>query len=144
MEALYNTLLNHCVNFAICLNEIVWGSFLKNYGNKITWHQTRIRFFQSNKCEVGDIIYPKKGLSMGKKFLRVVSIRIKKTEILLGDNHPYFYCAIVTDMSHAEMTNERVIQFYRKRARVENNIKDLKNGMDFHHFPCQSFKANNV
>jgi hypothetical protein len=143
-EAIYNTLLNHSVNFAICLPEIVWGSLLKNYGNKITWHQTRIRFFKSNKCEVGDIIYPKKGLSMGRKFLRVVFIRTKKTEILPGDNHPYLYYAIVTDMGHAEMTNEKVIQFYRKRAQVENNIKDLKNGIDFHHFPCQSLKANNV
>jgi hypothetical protein len=27
---------------------------------------------------------------------------------------------------------------------VENNIKDLKNGLDFHHFPCQSLKANHA
>lgn len=47
-------------------------------------------------------------------------------------------------MSNSEMTNEKIIQFYRKRAQVENNIKDLKNGMDFHHFPCQSLKANHV
>jgi hypothetical protein len=44
-EAIYNCLLNNDVNFAICLPEIVWGSLLKNYGNKITWHKTRIRFF---------------------------------------------------------------------------------------------------
>jgi hypothetical protein len=42
-------------------------------------------------------------------------------------------------MSNAEMTNEKIISFYRKRAKVENNIKDLKNGMDFHHL-----KANHV
>jgi hypothetical protein len=42
------------------------------------------------------------------------------------------------------MTHEQVIKFYRKRSQVENNIKDLKNGMDFYHFPCQSLKANNV
>ena len=47
-------------------------------------------------------------------------------------------------MSESEMTNEQVIRFYRKRSQVENNIKDLKNGMDFYHFPCQSLKANNV
>lgn len=27
---------------------------------------------------------------------------------------------------------------------MENNIKDLQNGMDFHHFPCMSLKANHV
>lgn len=81
---------------------------------------------------------------MGRSFLRVVFIRTKKKEIKAGDNHPYHYYAIVTNMSNSEMTNEKIIQFYRKRAQVENNIKDLKNGMDFHHFPCQSLKANHV
>jgi hypothetical protein len=141
---IYNSLLNHNVNFAICLSETVWGSLLKNYGNKITWHETGIKFFDSKNCEIGDLIYPKKGLSMGRTFLRVVFIRAKKKIIQSGDSHPYHYYAIVTNMSNSEMTNERIIQFYRKRAQVENNIKDLKNGMDFHHFPCQSLKANHV
>lgn len=106
---IYNTLLNNNVNFAICLPETVWGSLLKNYGSKVTWRETNIRFFDSNKCQIGDIIYPKKGLSMGKTFLRVIFIRTKKKEIKAGDNHPYHYYAIVTNMSNAEMTNERII-----------------------------------
>lgn len=141
---IYNTLLNNNVNFAICLPETVWGSLLKNYGTKITWRDTTIKFFDSKKCQIGDIIYPKKDLSMGRSFLRVIFIRTKKKDMRPGDNHPYHYYAIVTNMSNAEMTNEKIIQFYRKRAQVENNIKDLKNGMDFHHFPCQSLKANHV
>ncbi len=141
---IFNSLLNHNTNFAICLSETVWGSLLKNYGNKITWRDTNIRFFDSKNCEIGDVIYPKKGLTMGRTFLRVVFIRTKKKLIQTGDNHPYHYYAIVTNMSSSEMTSERVIQFYRKRAQVENNIKDLKNGMDFHHFPCQSLKANHA
>ena len=140
----YNCLLNHNTNFAICLPEQVWGSLLKNYGNKIAWHKTRIKFFKSHKCEVGDVLYPKKGLSMGKTFLRVVMIRTKKDVMEKGDNHPYHYYAIITNMSNAEMTNEQVVRFYRRRANVENYIKDLKYGMDFHHFPWQSLKANNV
>jgi hypothetical protein len=142
-EKVYNCLLNNDVNFAICLPEIVWGPLLKNYGNKITWHKTRIRFFDSNKCEIGDVIYPKKGLSMGRKFLRVVFIRTINKKAISGEN-PYKVYAIVTNMSNSEMTNDQIIQLYRKRAQVENNIKDLKNGMDFHHFPCQSLNANHV
>jgi hypothetical protein len=141
---IYNTLLNNGVNFAICLSETVWGSLLKNYGNKINWQDTKVRFFESNKCEIGDVLYPKKDLSMGRSFLRVVLIRAKKRKMEPGDNHPYHYYAIVTNMSNAEMTNEKIIKFYRRRAQVENNIKDLKSGMDFHHFPCQSLKANHV
>lgn len=142
--AVYNCLLNHNVNFAICLKENVWEPQLQKCKNKITWHKTKLQFFKSDKCEIGSAIYSLKGLVMGKTFFRVVFIRTKKKEIKAGDNHPYDYYAIVTNMSESEMTNEQVIRFYRKRSQVENNIKDLKNGMDFYHFPCQSLKANNV
>jgi len=39
------------------------------------------------------------------------------------------------------MSDEKILKFYRRRSQVENNIK---NGMDFHHFPCMKLKANNV
>lgn len=142
--SIYNTLLNHNVNFAICLKENVWEPQLEKCKNKITWHKTKLRFFDSDKCEVGSAIYSLKGLTAGRTFLRVVFIRTKKKEIKAGDYHPYDYYAIVTNMSESEMTNEQVIRFYRKRSQVENNIKDLKDGMDFYHFPCQSLKANNI
>ncbi len=142
--AIYNSLINHDVNFAICLKENVWSPHLDKCKNKITWHKTNLRFFNSDKCEIGSSIYSLKGLVKGRTFLRVVFIRTKKKEIKAGDNHPYDYYAIVTNMSESEMTNEQIVKFYRKRSQVENNIKDLKEGMDFYHFPCQSLKANNV
>lgn len=142
--AIYNCLLNNNVNFAICLKENVWEPQLEKCKNKITWHKTKLRFFNSDKCEIGSAIYSLKGLAMGKTFFRVVFIRTKKKDIKAGDNHPYDYYAIVTNMSESEMANEQVIRFYRKRSQVENNIKDLKSGMDFYHFPCQSLKANNA
>ena len=141
---IYNSLLSHSVNFAICLKENVWEPQLEKCKNKITWHKTKLRFFDSDKCEIGSAIYSLKGLAAGKTFLRVVFIRTKKKEIKAGDNHPFDYYAIVTNMSESEMTNEQIIRFYRKRSQVENNIKDLKDGMDFYHFPCQSLKANNA
>jgi hypothetical protein len=141
---IYNSLLNHNVNFAICLKENVWEPQLQKCKSKISWHKTRLRFFDSDKCEVGSSIYSLKGLVKGKTFLRVVFIRTKKKEIKAGDNHPYDYYAIVTNMSESEMTNEQIVRFYRKRSQVENNIKDLKGGLDFYHFPCQSLKANNA
>ena len=141
---IYNTLLNHNANFAICLKENVWEPQLEKCKNKITWHKTKLRFFDSDKCEVGSAIYSLKGLAAGKTFLRMVFIRTRKKELKAGDHHPYDYYAIVTNMGESEMTNEEIIRFYRKRSQVENNIKDLKNGMDFYHFPCHSLKANNV
>ena len=74
----------------------------------------------------------------------MVFIRTKKENVTKEDKHPYHYYAVVTDMSESEMSSEHVLKFYRKRSQVENNIKDLKNGMDFHHFPTMSLKGNNV
>lgn len=141
---MYNHLITKKVNFAICLGETVWGSLLKKYKNKITWKRTRLKFFESEKCEIGTCLYPIKGLAEKKSHLRVVFIRAKKKKVESGDNHPYHYYAIVTDMSSAEMNDEHIVRFYRKRAIVENNIKDLKQGMDFYHFPCQRLQSNNV
>lgn len=141
---MYNHLITKKVSFAICLGEMAWGSLLKKYGNKITWKKTRLKFFDSQKCELGSCLYPLKGLAENRSHLKVVFIRAKKKKVESGDNHPYHYYAIVTDMSSAEMNDEHVVRFYRKRAVVENNIKDLKQGMDFYHFPCRSLSANNV
>ncbi len=141
---MYNHLIVKKANFAICLGELAWGSLLKKYGNKISWKKTRLKFFDSQKCELGTCLYPLKGLVEKRSHLRVVFIRARKKKMESGDNHPYHYYAIVTDMSSAEMNDEHIIRFYRKRAIVENNIKDLKQGMDFYHFPCRSLIANNA
>ena len=74
----------------------------------------------------------------------MVFIRAKKKVVSAGENHPYHYYAIVTDMEKSEMNDEHLIRFYRKRAIVETNIKDLKQGLDFYHFPCQKLNANRV
>ena len=76
--------------------------------------------------------------------MRVVFIRTQNLYPTKENNDPYKVYAVVTNMSESEMSNEAVIKFYRRRSQVENNIKDIKNGMDFHHFPCMNLKANNV
>ena len=126
------------------LKENVWSSVLTKNRRHIRWQKTRLQFFDSSNCEIGSCLYPLKGLAGGKSFLRVVFIRTKRLNPTKDDKHPYHYYAVVTDMNESEMSSENVLKFYRKRSQVENNIKDLKNGMDFHHFPCMSLKANNV
>ena len=141
---IYNVCLNQNCNFVICLKENVWSSVLTKNRRHIRWQKTRLQFFDSSNCEIGSCLYPLKGLAGGKSFLRVVFIRTKRLNPTKDDKHPYHYYAVVTDVSESEMSSEHVLKFYRKRSQVENNIKDLKNGMDFHHFPCMSLKANNV
>jgi hypothetical protein len=141
---IYNVCLNQNCNFVICLKENVWSSVLTKNRRHIKWQKTRLQFFDSESCEIGSCLYPLKGLATGRGFLRVVFIRTLRLNPTKEDKHPYHYYAVVTDMSESEMSHEHILKFYRKRSQVENNIKDIKNGMDFHHFPCMSLKANNV
>jgi hypothetical protein len=139
--AIYNSLLNNKVSFAICLKENVWRPLLNKYGAKISWKKTNLSFFKSNKCHIGTCLYPLKGLA-GRGFLRVVFIRAKKEKLRPGETEYYRYYAIVTDMDSYTIKDEAVVRFYMKRANVENQIKDLKGGMDFYHFPSQKLIAN--
>ncbi len=141
---IYNVCLNQKCNFVICLKENVCSSVLTKNRRHLKWQKTRLQFFDSDNCEIGSCLYPLKGLAGGRSFLRVVFIRTKRLNPSKEYKHPYHYYAVVTDMSESEMSSEHVLKFYRKRSQVENNIKDIKNGMDFHHFPCMSLKANNV
>jgi hypothetical protein len=141
---MYNTCLNQRCNFIICLKENIWATILKNNHGHLKWKKTNLKFFESNNCQTASTLYYPKGLAGGTKCLRVVFIRTKNLSPKKGDKHTYHYYAVVTDISESRMKNEKILKNYRKRSQVENNIKDLKNGMDFHHFPTGKLKANNV
>ena len=138
---IYNTLLMKNIDFAICLKENVWQPLLKSNFHNMKWKKTKIQFFESNKCQIASTAYPVKGLE-GRSFLRVVFIRAPKPKQKAGLHYRYY--AIVTNMSEYERSNEQIIQFYRRRAQAENNIKDLKYGMDFLHFPSGKLNANRM
>ena len=140
---IYNTLINHNCNFVINLKTNIWKPILTKNKNHMRWVNTKLRFFDSKDCQISSAIYPLTGLP-DRKFLRAVFIRTKNLTPTKENNYPYKVYAVVTNMSESEMSNEAVIKFYRRRSQVENNIKDIKNGMDFHHFPCGTLKANNV
>jgi hypothetical protein len=140
---IYNSLLNHNCHFVINLKSNSWKPLLAKNRTKMTWTSTKLQFFKSKDCQISSTIYPLTGLP-DRKFLRVVFIRTINLKPTKENNHRYHYYAVVTDMSSSEMSDEKVLKFYRRRSQVENNIKDIKNGMDFHHFPCMKLRANNV
>lgn len=151
-KAIYNSLLNHNVRFAICMKENSWGKLVDLYEFSMKWKKTKVRFFESNKCQISSCLAPMN--LADRKFLRVVFIRVRKTSAQIKKEKTenpnkqkirhYRYYAIATNISQHEMTDAEIINFYRKRANVENHIKDLKYGMDFLHFPCRSLRANNA
>jgi hypothetical protein len=77
--------------------------------------------------------------------MRVVVLRAKKKEErgVIFERDAYDYVAWVTNYGQHEKTNEDVIKFYRSRGHTaENMIRELKNGYDLRHFPCQKLMAN--
>lgn len=98
----------------------------------------RVRFRDGRECEIGHTLY---GADNGKQ-LRVVFIRAKKEETEGRLFTDYDYRAFITNIGQHEMADEKIILFYQKRGNAENFIRELKNGFDFHHFPCGKLIAN--
>jgi hypothetical protein len=103
----------------------------------------KVLFHDDRDCEVASSVYYPKS---SREALRVVFMRALKegeqTAALFSDAR-YNYHAFVTNIGeHDGLTNEEVILFYRKRSDVENFIKEIKNGFDLKHFPCQKLTAN--
>jgi len=132
------------VNFVIALKNDIGSYVRKKNKNLLTWKKSKLKFFDSGKCEVAMGLYPIKSLGN----LRVVFIRAPKKSFQLdllddvGDG--YHYYSLVTNVSSFDLDEEEVINFYRQRATAENYIKEQKYSYDFLNFPCRRLKSNKV
>lgn len=133
-----NTCINQSAKFALAMKANVYNPILEKNKNIIKWKKTKIKFFDSDECELGEAIYSKDDLAGSLTSLRVVFIRAPKTD------ECYHYYAICTNIRQHEWKAKQVIKFYRGRANCENFIKEQKYGMDFKHFPCKKLNANKV
>lgn len=109
-------------------------------GTVKNWNESKkIKFRDGRVCDLGHTLYYAKDADVP---LRVVFIRAKKegTEGRLFTD--YDYRAFITNLGQHEMSDEKIILFYQKRGNAENYIRELKNGFDFHHFPCGKLVAN--
>jgi hypothetical protein len=98
-----------------------------------------IRFYDDRDCEIGSTIYTS---SLVAKPLRLVCLRAKKKGCLGISEEDYDYFAWASNIGEHEMNNEKLIYFYRKRGSAENYIREIKNGFDYHHYPCLKLNAN--
>ncbi len=133
------------VNFAIALKDNIGSYVRRKNKHLLTWKKTKLKFFDSDECEVAMGLYPIK--SVGN--LRVVFIRAPKEDKqlnLLDDpsESGYRHYSIITNISSFDLDEEAIIDFYRQRATAENYVREQKYGYDFLHFPCRRLRANKV
>lgn len=130
--------------FVVCMRRLMYNPLI----NLVTeWKAqdgkdpNRIMFAGGRECEVGETVYQPKNSPLR---LRVVLIRALKPgrerQLIKGDAD-YDYQGWVSSISHATEP-EDIVKFYRGRGHAENFIRELKNGFDLHHYPCQKLTAN--
>lgn len=127
--------------FVICMREPMYSPHIKEVR---TWTKAKdVVFRDKRSCEIGTALYWPEG---HHKALRLVYIRAQKPEwpkIIFSESRYDYHCW-VTDIGAHEMTDEEIVLFYHKRGNAENFIREIKNGLDLHRFPCQRLMANRV
>ena len=132
--------------FVVCLRKLMLAPLLGKINNWEKQDETdaeRIIFKDGSECEIGETSYSPKQSHI--KF-RVIVIRAlkpgaeNKMFLALDD---YSYQAWISTISDSSSALE-IIKLYRKRGNAENFVKELKNGLDLHHYPCKKLLANNA
>jgi hypothetical protein len=123
--------------FLVAMRENLYSPLLRR---RIKWRSAKGQAFEEEQAEIGESLYYSK---LCEKVFRVIFIRrpLKGEREIIADWH-WTYQAYITTESSSELSAEDAIELYRKRGNAENFIRELKNGFDLHHFPCQKLNAN--
>ncbi len=136
----FNACKDKNVGFVIAMRANMYEPLIKRVKN---WKKAKTIFFRDGReCEIGHTVHYAVG---GRETLRVTFIRAlrpKEQNAALFDDARYDYHAFVANIGHHEMDNETLIHFYQDRGNCENFIREIKNGFDLKHFPCQKLIAN--
>lgn len=126
------------VSFAIAVDK---DSAVVNTVNRIPeadWQPFRTKDGLLTDREVADTVHT---MNKGSIAFRLVVLRWRESQGELFGNAYRYHC-IGTNML-AESSEEAVWR-YNQRARIENNIKELKGGFGLERLPSGDFKANAV
>ena len=104
--SIFNELINANAKFTIVLKSNVYKSILEKNRNTMKWRKTRMKFFDSDSCEISSALYPLKGIAGGLSHLRVVFVRapkmIEECEEIEDVIDGYRYYAIATNIFQHE------------------------------------------
>lgn len=125
------------LDLLVAMRENFYAPLLKR---RIKWRLAKSKELAEEGAEMGESLYFSKRCA---KLYRVVFIRRpRKGQRELFADWQWTYQAYITSISSSEMDGEEIVKLYRQRGNAENYIRELKNGYDLHHFPCQKLNAN--
>lgn len=85
------------------------------------------------------------GWSEGKLKFPVIIKKEWREDEVMGQNCGYFhYHAVATNKDLSNTSYQSIIEDYRPRAEIENQIKEFKHNFDAKHLPCLKMAANEV
>jgi hypothetical protein len=139
----FNTCLAVMAKFVIAMKANMYNPLLGNIKKWEKVGQEKLQFHDGRAVEIGHTLYHP---SAGHEVLRVVVLRAEKENVpenMIFERDRYDYVAWATNIGQHEKSDTKVVEFYRARGHcAENMIRELKNGFDLHHFPCQKLLAN--
>ncbi len=130
--------------FVVCMRKLMYRPLISLVGE---WKAQdpkdaeRIIFVGSRECEVGETTYKPKNSPHTMRVILIRAIKSGRESQLIKGDDDYDYHGWVSNIS-LTMDSVDVIKLYRKRGHAENFIRELKNGLDMHHYPCQKLIAN--
>ena len=130
--------------FVVCMRKLMYKPLIQkvaNWEDQDSTSKDRIIFTGGRECQVGESIYRPKDTNLELRVVFIRSLKPTATDKLIKEIEDYDYQAWVSSISQ-DIKADQIIKIYRKRGHCENFIRELKNGMDLQHYPCQKLNAN--
>jgi len=148
-EAFIKTCIaNHSTFFISAPKTIKWEEQINTEEDWVAWEYSVEEKLKAQKKDYKlPEIYLKRwywspGWSEGKLKFPVIIKKEWKADKFFQDSGNWHYHAVATNEDLSKHSYQSVIENYRKRANVENHIKEYKINFDAKHLPCLNYNAN--
>jgi hypothetical protein len=143
-KSLFEACATKNAEFVICMRKLMYQPPIGNVTSRERQDiadSERIFFVGGRDCEVGETIYRLRDAHLALRVIMIRALKRGREDQIVHGEEDYDYQGWVSSIGDDTPPAE-VVKFYRGRGHAENFIRELKNGMDLHHYPCQSLSAN--
>ena len=150
-EEVLRAIISHHASFTIAAPKTInWHENLEN-ADWMNWRysEEQLKKIKRKKQEPQPCFLTRKlwepGFGKGLlKFPVIIKKEWRPDEVFGQECGSYHFHAVATNKDLTRDSYQNVIETYRPRAEMENQIKEFKINFDAKHLPCQKFSANEV